>query len=94
MKTDCGFFLFQIAFKGHPLSNTVYTSPETVEKITKDILLEYKNSLFVGSRMVITGCGVNHNEFVELVNSHFGDLPKTSSKVSISLNYNFLLLFL
>jgi processing peptidase subunit alpha len=72
--------LHEIAFKDHPLANTVYTSPETVQKITKDVLHEYVSAHFVGSRMVVTGCGVNHNEFVRLVNTHFGDLPKTSSK--------------
>lgn len=67
------------AYSNSPLGRSVYSVPiDHYRSITREQLVDYINKYFVGSRMVLAGCGTSHDELVSIANKHFGHIPKDS----------------
>jgi predicted Zn-dependent peptidase len=69
-------------WEGHPLARPILGSPETVEALTRDTLLDYFRRAYVAPNMIIAAAGnLDHGALRELVLKAFegltvsGDLP-------------------
>lgn len=60
---------------GLPSYNT-----NNVKNLTADVLAEHIKNYFTADRIVLSGVGVEHEKFVELVNKEFGNMPASSSQ--------------
>lgn len=69
------------AFQGTPLGLTILGSKSNIRNISREQLLSYISTHYIGPRMVIAGAGaINHEELVKLATSAFSDIP-SSGKV-------------
>jgi processing peptidase subunit beta len=72
--------LHATAFQGQPLGRTILGPKENIESISRDDLLNYIKTNYVGDRMVLVGSGaVDHDALVRLAEDHFSSFP-TSEK--------------
>lgn len=71
------------AFKNSPLSNHHYCPPEALENITAEKIKNFRESYYYGSNCLISATLANttHEEFVEIVKKHFGDMHKKDTTV-------------
>lgn len=63
------------AFKGFPLGNQHYCPSEMLEKVNSESLVSYRNKFLFGENSIIAAAGVDHDEFVALVQAKFGSIP-------------------
>jgi len=67
-------------FKDHPLGKPILGTKETVRRFDQQAALAYYSSKFVPTNLVVSAAGnVNHDEFVELLQKQFGQLPAGSN---------------
>lgn len=59
------------AFRDNTLGLPKLCPPENLEKIDRDVLLSYLRLHHNPERMVVAGCGVDHDEFVRHVEKYF-----------------------
>jgi processing peptidase subunit alpha len=75
---DPAFFLpevfREVAF-GPGLGNAVVCGEDSLRTLTPEHLSRWVRDMHVGRRMVIAGVNVRHEEFLPLVQRHFGRLP-------------------
>ncbi|CEP11004.1 hypothetical protein [Parasitella parasitica] len=69
--------LHTVAYKGNTLGNPLLCPPENLESMTPELIRSYMKTWYRPERMVISACGAEHEEFVDLVVKYFGDLPKS-----------------
>lgn len=66
--------LHEAAFKSSPLSNPKICPPENINKINKEDLYSYMNSLYLPKRTVLTCIGTDHNDFIQMAIEKFGSV--------------------
>jgi len=68
--------LHETAFQGSPLGFTILGPVENIQKIDSQMIRDYVNKNYTGSRMVVAASGaVDHEELVTLASKHFGAVP-------------------
>jgi predicted Zn-dependent peptidase len=67
---------YQNFWKSHPLGMSILGSEESVESLTRDIIMASRNERFRSEDIIITAAGkVEHNELLILLNGLFSDVP-------------------
>src|ERR1700690_2597110 len=62
-------------WKDHPLGKPILGTKDTVKKFERDPVLDFYKHRFSPGNMIISAAGhLKHEEFVELVNRHFGHM--------------------
>eukprot|EP01135_Chromosphaera_perkinsii_P005925 Nk52_evm11s372 gene=Nk52_evmTU11s372 len=69
------------AYKDNTLGNPLICPNEHIQGKSKESILEFMKKFYVGPRMVVVGTGVDHEEFVDLSKSHFGNICSESNVV-------------
>jgi predicted Zn-dependent peptidase len=70
---------YQNFWKSHPLGMSILGSEESVESLTRDIIMASRNDRFRAEDIIITAAGkVEHNELLILLNGLFSDVPHGS----------------
>jgi len=72
--------LQQVAYKGSELGRPQFCPPELVSSLDASMVHNYRAKFFNAPRMVVAGAGVDHPEFVELVQKYFSSLPLSGSE--------------
>lgn len=63
---------------GHPLGTCILGSSEIISNLSRDTLIDYKNSRYRPEDVIISAAGnVDHNELVALVSGQFSSLAST-----------------
>lgn len=65
------------AYHNNTLGLPTYATDPKI--FSQEVLSDYVANLFTADRLVLSGVGVEHDKFVELAASEFGELPKTSA---------------
>ena len=81
----CGVILFLLlpskaAYRDNTLGLPMFCPQENLPLITTSHLRQYVTSHFTPERMTMAGCGVDHNQLVELAEEYFVD-PRRSWEV-------------
>lgn len=63
--------LLQVAYQDQPLGKLMTISPEEASKLTSDMAHDFHESLYRPERMIISAVGVEHQEFVDLIEKYF-----------------------
>ncbi|XP_008318544.1 cytochrome b-c1 complex subunit 1, mitochondrial [Cynoglossus semilaevis] len=72
----CLDLLHASAFQGTPLGHTVLGPSDNARTLSRQTLVEYINCHFRAPRMVLAAAGgVNHEELVNVANTHFSSMP-------------------
>jgi processing peptidase subunit beta len=72
-------YLHAAAFQGTPLARTILGETENIQSITRDDLVKYISTHYVGPRIVLVAAGgVDHDQIVHAANKHFGSIPIAS----------------
>jgi processing peptidase subunit beta len=72
-------YLHAAAFQGSSLGQTILGEVRNINSLTRDDLVNYLKAHYTGKRMVISAAGaVNHDEIVQLAQTHFGQIPAES----------------
>ena len=75
----------QTVWCGHPLGNSVIGNHETVERLTRDDLLEYVRTRYAPDSIIVSAAGrLDHKAFVEKINGYFGNLTGKKTKTKYS----------
>ena len=70
-------------WEGHPLGRPILGSKETVEALTREILLEYFRDAYVAQNMIISAAGnLDHGRVRELVDKAFNGLRSSGAPVT------------
>jgi processing peptidase subunit alpha len=70
----------QAAYQLKGLGNPLMCPRENVEKLTRDMVLDYRKRYFVSDRILIAGAGIRHQDLVALVNDNFRFLQPSNSE--------------
>lgn len=76
--------LHQLAYQGNTLGNPLLCPEDRLDSIDGDLLREYIQTWYRPDRMVVAGAGMEHQQLVDLVHEHFGDLKPPSLTQSTS----------
>lgn len=71
--------LHSAAYFNNTLGNPLIASAQSIENFTPEVLRNWVNTFYTANRIVISAVGVDHAEFVALVESNFGGLQAGSS---------------
>ncbi len=67
---------YQNFWKSHPLGKSILGTEESVENLTREIMVKYRNARFTANDIIITAAGkVEHDELTCLLNELFHDVP-------------------
>ncbi|CAG8464474.1 11769_t:CDS:2, partial [Scutellospora calospora] len=66
-----------VAYKNNTLGNPMLCPEERLSIITPELIKDYMLTWYRPERIVVAAAGAKHEEVVELVNKHFGDIPKS-----------------
>jgi processing peptidase subunit beta len=70
--------LHETAYRGTMLGKTILGPAENVKSITRNQIVDYVSTFYVGPRMVIAGAGaIDHQQLVDLTGQYFGRVPAT-----------------
>jgi len=73
--------LHETAYRGSMLGKTILGPAENIQAITRDQLVDYVQTHYVGPRMVVAGAGdISHDQLVALAENHFGAVPTKGKK--------------
>lgn len=76
--------LQQRVWKDHPLGYMISGTKRVVRKVTREQILEFINTYYVGENIIISVAGnFNEEDILKLLEKQFGGLPKTSSIMNI-----------
>jgi processing peptidase subunit alpha len=68
----------QAAYGSKILGNSLICPRENVDRITRDMVLDFMGSFVTCDRLVISGAGMKHRDLARLVETHFGSLKSSS----------------
>uniref|UniRef100_A0A915IZX8 Alpha-MPP n=1 Tax=Romanomermis culicivorax TaxID=13658 RepID=A0A915IZX8_ROMCU len=68
-------FLFQAAYRDNTLGFPKICPTENVEKIDRKTLLKFMKTYYSPKRMVVSGVGVSHQNFLEICDKYFQQTP-------------------
>ncbi|KAL1914414.1 uncharacterized protein VTP21DRAFT_8932 [Calcarisporiella thermophila] len=74
------------AFHENTLGNPLLCPPENLELMTPELIREYISTWYVPERIVIAAAGAPHDQVVQLVEQHFGDMPKSDWAGEVATN--------
>jgi len=57
------------------LGRGYFAEPDDIKNLTRESLKSFRSQHFIGPKTVLAGAGVDHDDFVELANIHFGSMP-------------------
>jgi processing peptidase subunit alpha len=63
------------AYKGSPLGNSHFCPEANIEGIDASLITDFRDKYFLGDNCFISGAGVEHEHFVELVERKFKYIP-------------------
>merc|ERR1712128_418922 len=67
--------LHAVAYQGTPLGRTILGPAKNIKSISRDDIVQYINTHYLGPRMVLAGSGgINHDALCELATKHFGKI--------------------
>ncbi|CAG8738756.1 7562_t:CDS:2, partial [Acaulospora morrowiae] len=69
--------LHTVAFKDNTLGNPILCPEDRLKTMTPQIIKDYISTWFRPERIVVAAAGARHEDVVELVLKHFGDMPKS-----------------
>jgi processing peptidase subunit beta len=70
--------LHETAYRETSMARTILGSEDNIKQMTRDMLLDYRASMFIGPRLVIAGAGpFEHEEFVKLASELYSGVPTT-----------------
>jgi len=73
--------LHETAFQDCPLGYTILGPVENIQKMSSQMLKDYVNTHYTGSRMVIAGAGgIDHDELVKAASNYFCSVPAEGPK--------------
>jgi processing peptidase subunit beta len=73
--------LHETAYRGTMLGKTILGPAENVKSITRDQIVDYVSTFYIGPRMVIAGAGaIDHQQLVDLSSKYFGNVPSTGKR--------------
>ncbi|KAI9354008.1 Metalloenzyme, LuxS/M16 peptidase-like protein [Pilaira anomala] len=67
--------LHTVAYHGNTLGNPLLCPPENLELMTPELIQSYMKTWYRPERMVISACGAEHEQVVDLACKFFGDIP-------------------
>jgi len=71
--------LHETAYRDHPLGRTILGPVENIQRITREDILDYVKTHYVGQRIVVAAAGaVDHADVVERTKQLFGSIPFTN----------------
>ncbi|GAN06395.1 mitochondrial processing peptidase [Mucor ambiguus] len=73
--------LHTVAYEGNTLGNPLLCPPENLESMTPDLIRNYMKTWYRPERMVISACGAEHDQVVDLAVKYFGDVPKSKENL-------------
>ncbi|OBZ90974.1 Mitochondrial-processing peptidase subunit alpha [Choanephora cucurbitarum] len=73
--------LHTVAYEGNTLGNPLLCPPESLEKMTPDLIRDYMKTWYRPERMVIAACGAEHDQVVDLALKYFGDVPASKDSL-------------
>eukprot|EP01100_Stratorugosa_tubuloviscum_P012474 TRINITY_DN594_c2_g1_i1.p1 TRINITY_DN594_c2_g1~~TRINITY_DN594_c2_g1_i1.p1 ORF type:complete len:462 (+),score=209.83 TRINITY_DN594_c2_g1_i1:121-1506(+) len=75
--------LHSVAYQESSLGFTILGPESNIKKINRENILDYINSHYIPSRMVVVGIGaVEHQQFVDVATSYFTNLSTNTKKVN------------
>jgi len=69
--------IHEAAYYANTLGLPLFPPEQNLEKFTTEVLGAWADASFVGPRVVVSGVGVQHEEFVKWTDKMFSDLPAT-----------------
>ncbi|RIB08665.1 Metalloenzyme, LuxS/M16 peptidase-like protein [Gigaspora rosea] len=69
--------LHTVAYKNNTLGNPMLCPEERLNTITPELIRDYMLTWYRPERIVVAAVGAKHEDVVELVNKHFGDIPRS-----------------
>ncbi|GAA5806821.1 hypothetical protein MFLAVUS_000169 [Mucor flavus] len=73
--------LHTVAYQGNTLGNPLLCPPENLESMTPELIQNYMKTWYRPERMVISACGAEHDQVVDLALKYFGDVPKSTENL-------------
>jgi processing peptidase subunit alpha len=73
--------LHTVAYEGNTLGNPLLCPPENLGSMTPDLIRNYMKTWYRPERMVISACGAEHEQVVDLALKYFGDVPKSTENL-------------
>lgn len=73
--------LHTVAYEGNTLGNPLLCPPENLESMTPELIQKYMKTWYRPERMVISACGAEHEQVVDLALKYFGDVPKSTDNL-------------
>ena len=82
---DIVFDHFQdVAFKSQPMGRPVLGTEELIRGMRRDTLMSYMRRHYTSSNIVVAAAGnIEHNRFLDLVQTHFADLPTAPAPAAL-----------
>lgn len=73
-------------WSGHPLGMPIIGSAESIQGMSRDFLVDYKQETYRAGDIIISAAGLlEHNHLVELLDACFNTLPEGSSRIQAPL---------
>ena len=67
-------------WEGHPLARPILGSPETVEALDRDTIVDYFGRAYVAPNLIVSAAGnLEHARLRELIAGAFGDMPASGA---------------
>lgn len=73
--------LHTVAYEGNTLGNPLLCPPENLNAMTPELIRNYMKTWYRPERMVISACGAEHEQVVDLAMKFFGDVPKSTDSL-------------
>lgn len=80
-------YLHDISFKNHPLSKPILGDQNTLEKLTRDDILAYKQAFYTADRIVVSVAGNITEHLSQKIKNVFLQIPNSSSKTDLLMDY-------
>lgn len=75
--------LHTVAYQGNTLGNPLLCPPESLESMTPSLIRDYMKTWYRPERMVISACGAEHDQVVDLALKYFGDIPASKPEENL-----------
>jgi predicted Zn-dependent peptidase len=75
----------RLFWKNHPLGKPIIGNAESVKRMSRETLLDYKRDTYLGSDIIISAAGdLDHHQLVEMISGYFLSVPSGSSRIITS----------
>ncbi|MFD2638323.1 M16 family metallopeptidase [Piscibacillus salipiscarius] len=80
-------YLHDISFKQHPLSKPILGEHKTLESITRENILDYKEQFYTSDRIVISVAGNVTKELSKKIQKLFSNVPNSTSNEDLLMKH-------